>query len=103
MNDSTTNLEIIRHSPRRFTWGTVTRFHEVGPRYMIVEYERRPVGNETLTEREKVAFHVYVDGRDTSSSTNTLEDALIYAIAFGKLEINEARWMSIAAAKLLGV
>ncbi len=91
--ERTTDLEVIRNRPRAFTWGTVLKVHDIGP-YTIVEFQHREEG---------VAFHVYVDGKDTSNSTSTLESGLIYAIARKNLEVNEARWMAIGARKLLGL
>lgn len=92
--DTTTDLEIIRKSPRRFTWGKIDKIHDIGP-YTIVEYTDKSTKCPT--------FHVYVDGKCTGTSTTTFDGALLIAIGRKNLEANEARWMSIAAGKLLGV
>lgn len=92
---NTTELNVVREFPQRFTWGKVTKFHEIGP-YTIVEYTDR-------FHQGVPAFHVYVDGECTSSSASTLEGALILAIAKKHLEANEARYMAMAACKLMGI
>lgn len=92
---TTTDLEAIRKTPLRFTWGTITKFHEVGP-YTLVEYMDR-------LNRDETAFHIYVDGKCTSTSAATLEGAIVLAIARKHLEANEARYMAKASIKLLGV
>lgn len=93
MNTST-ELSVIRKYPHRFTWGSIDKIHDIGP-YTIVEYKTR--------ESAEIAFHVYVDEKNTSSSTATLEGALLLAIARKHLEVNTARYMAMGACKLLGV
>lgn len=92
--ETTTDLRIIIKSPRLFTWGKVVQIQEMGS-YTIVEYK------DHLTDATK--FHVYVDGRDTSNSTPTLEGALVMAIAIKHLDSSEASHMARGACKLLGV
>lgn len=92
--DTTTDLEIIRNHPRRFTWGKIVKIHNIGP-YTIVEY--------TDKSTKAYHFHIYVDGKCTGTSTLTLDGALLSAIGRSNLEVNEARWMAMAAAKLLNV
>ena len=79
--ERTTDLEVIRERPRLFTWGTILHVHDIGS-YTIVEYKDNKDG--------KPLFHVYVDNKSTNTSTTTLEGALVYAIAYKHLEINEA-------------
>lgn len=88
MLDKTTDLEAVRKDRYRFTWGYASEIYDVGP-YTIVE--------------AKEHFHVYVDGKNTGVSALTLDGALILAIAHKHLEKNEARYMAMAAAKVLGV
>jgi hypothetical protein len=97
----TTDLDIVRKNPRLFTWGTVVKIHDVGSSYTVIEYQHH----------RDTRFHVYVDGQCTSNSCHTLEGALLLAIegalllAIGRkhLEVNEARFMAMAATKLLGI
>lgn len=89
----TTDLEVIRQFPNRFTWGKVIKIHNIGP-YTFVEH---------VDSAGKIHFSVYVDGKSTNTSTYTLDGALIVAIGRKNLECNEGRWMAQAAAKLLGV
>jgi hypothetical protein len=95
--ERTTDLDVIRKHRARFTWGSVQEIHDIGP-YTIVEYISRNRDKE-----DETCFHVYVDGKNTSSSTSTLEGAMILAIAHKHLEVNEARYMAMAACKILGV
>lgn len=98
----TTDLEKIRNG-EPFTWGKVIAIHDIG-RYTLLEYLGRAYQNCHATGKleEKSTFHIYVDGVSTSSGASSLESGLIHAIAIGRLEINAARWMAIAANKLLG-
>jgi hypothetical protein len=91
---TTTDLNVIRNNPRRFTWGQVAKIHDIGP-YTIVEFVRH--------DSTEVCFHLYVDGKDECSSCSTLDGALVLAIARKHLEANEARFMAMAATKLLGI
>ena len=91
--DTTTDLDIIRKYPNRFTWGKVKQIHDVGP-YTVVHHQAEGVESN---------YHVYVDGRDCSVGSSSLGGALILAIAYKNLESNTANWMARAAAKLLGV
>jgi hypothetical protein len=96
--EKTTDLNVIRNNPKRFTWGKIAKIHDVG-RYTIVEYE----GNMP-EDKDRPCYHVYVDEKDVNNGAETLEGALIIAIAKGtKMEINESTHMAKAACKLLGV
>jgi len=100
--NDTTDLEEVRKRPTRFTWGKVIGIHTIG-RYTFVEYFGRAYenGHPTGEDETKPSFHIYVDGKSTSQSASTIESALVHAIALGKIEVNAARWMTIAALKLL--
>ena len=89
----TTDLTVVRLAPHAFTWGTVRKIHDVGP-YCLVEYEDRD---------QEIRFHVYVDGRSTSNSCETMDEALLYAIAYSHLEINDAGHMARAATRLFNI
>lgn len=95
---STTDLEEVRKQRRRFTWGRVLEIHDIG-RYTLIEYIANP--GRMPEPDPKPKFHVYVDGKDTCSGTATLDEGLVLAIAHGKLEVNEARWMARSILKLL--
>lgn len=102
MQDLTTDYVVIKARPGRFVWGKIVQWHEVG-RYQILEY--RPfVPNSVPREcRDEPRFHVYVDKKDTHTSTRGLESALIEAIAYGNLEVNHARHMATACLKILDI
>ena len=104
MDKDTTDYEKVKARPRLFTWGKVVAWHEVG-RYQILEYKGREYKNHSPTGalEEHSSFHIYVDKKSTSHGAVSLESALVYAMAYAHLEVNEARWMSNAANKLLGV
>ncbi len=99
----TTDLDKLREGAK-FTWGKVVHFHSIG-RYEFVEYygreykDSRPTGELDAT----TTFHIYVDGKSTSSGAKSIEEAMVIAVALGKLEVNAARWMAIGACKLLEI
>ena len=97
----TTDLNLLRLGDP-FTWGTLVKIHDIG-RYSFVEYKAYEFIESQSTGKfeEQSSFSVYVDGEATSSSCKSLEHALLYAIAYGKLEVNAARWMAMAAVKLM--
>lgn len=67
----------------RFPWGPIDQVHEVGP-YQIVEY-RRDMSNfagSDYSEHGRVQFHPFIDGKDTSRSFDTLDAALVGAVAY---------------------
>jgi hypothetical protein len=93
---NTTDLNLLRKTPNHFTWGHIRAIHDIGP-YTIIEYTSAGSGIRQ--------FHVYVDGKDTSTATLSLEGALVEAIARKSLadNPNTARYMAIGACKLLGI
>lgn len=66
----TTDLVTIREQPGRFTWGTIKEIVDIGP-YTFIQYE---------TE-ERVLWHVYVEGKDACRGGESLEQAMVVAIA----------------------
>jgi hypothetical protein len=96
----TTDLEQLRNGAS-YTWGSLIKIHDIG-RYSIVEYKPRKIG---ISDRiQEVGFGCYVDGEKLSTSSNTLEGALILCIAQGSIkETNEARHMAYAAYKVLSL
>lgn len=99
MSDRTTDLDIIREQPSRFTWGRVEKIHDIG-RYTIVEHMDYPAANANRDSER--AFHVYVDGKSTSCGAGTIESALLLAVAHGHLERNTARYAAMFAGQILG-
>lgn len=95
------DLDIIRQNPIRFSWGLIECFHDIGP-YTIVEFV-------PYTNRNAVKFSVYVDGKPTDIHSNTLECAMLFAIATKhcvseREKLNDAaRVLAYAAAKVLNV
>lgn len=82
---STCELKVIRAHPNRFCWGQIVAWHEAGP-YLIVEYHPWKVDGCTvltgMPNLEKTQFKPYADGTEVHSSWNTLEAALVHAMAY---------------------
>lgn len=96
--NTTTDLETVRKSPRKFSWGEVVAVHDVGW-YTIVEYK---CGTVDSINYGRKAFHVYVSGKDTHRSTLTLDEALLLAVAV-RNSGSSADHMAIAAGRVLGL
>jgi hypothetical protein len=83
MNDNTTNLKEIRNGTD-FTWGEMVKIHELGP-YTIGEYH--PWETEGCVVRVGVAsinrtsYHIWIDGKSMGCSAESLEGAIVLAIA----------------------
>ena len=75
---SKTEKEIRRY----FTWGKVIEVHEIGE-YSIVEYndEKRGVIGEEKEHENVIKFHPYINGIDTNHSYDSLDAAIVGAIA----------------------
>ena len=97
MDRTTTDLETVRQHPGRFPWGPVQQIHDIGP-YTIVEFLTRGVD-----PAEGPSFHVYVDGKSTNHSTDSLDSALLVAIGRKNCEANEGRHMAEGAMRLFGI
>lgn len=79
--------------------GDITKMHQIGP-YTFVEYVQRGISNSD--HNGKTFYSIYVEGHKTSCSADTLDKALLYAIAKRNLvEPNTTNWLSQAAEKLL--
>lgn len=79
----TTSLEELKnHKP--FTWGELIAIHEIAG-YAVVEYHpfiyENGIGTGK-TDYKTISFHSYVNGKDTSSSSESLDAALAYCIAY---------------------
>lgn len=81
----TTDLNQLKNnSTIEFTWGKILKFHEIGP-YTIGEYLEWKIKNNHIYIGEvsdTVAFHIWVDRRDTRRVCSTLEEALATAITY---------------------
>lgn len=80
-----------------YTWGEIVNIHEVGP-YQIVEYFPNYL-NLNMSRPNHAMFHVYVDKKDASRGSYTLEGALLIAIGVKNKCVEAARY----AAKVLDV
>jgi hypothetical protein len=90
----TTDLDTIKKDRSRFQWGRILNIHEIGS-LTIVEFL------PSITS--PVEFHLYVDGKDTSSGAKTLDGTLLLGIAAKRLGANEARYAAKYAAQILTV
>lgn len=74
----------VKMENTKFSWGLVIDTINVEG-YTFKKYH--PYKNDTFgrpegpEDREKVLYHVYVDGKDTNVSTHTLEGAMLVAIS----------------------
>ena len=97
--ERTTDLETIRKHPRSFTWGYVERIYDIDDYYTIVQYT--PVVDGKIRPTQ---FHIYVDGKDICVGSNSIEGAMILAIAHGGFpNKNTAGELARAAGKLLDI
>lgn len=67
-----------------FTWGAYLTTHEVGP-YQIVEFHPNKTKGVTVLQgvfENSPAFHPFVNGKDLSTTVDSLDEALILAIAY---------------------
>jgi hypothetical protein len=94
---TTTDLEILRHSPHLYCLGRIIKIHDIGEHYTIIE----AVQTSRNLHEGQIDFHAYVDSKTCYTYTQNFDDALIQCIAYRNLECNQANWMSIAAHKLL--
>jgi hypothetical protein len=94
MDKTTTDLEILRHSPHLYCWGRIIKIHDIGEHYTIIE----AVQTSKNLHEEQIDFHPYVHGKTCHMRTQTFDDALIHCIAYRNIEQNQASWMSMAAA-----
>lgn len=68
---------------KNFAWGPIVKVHEISG-FEIVEYHPQIFDGSTGTGKynyKETRFHPYIDGKDTSTGHDSLDAALIYAIA----------------------
>ena len=70
------NYQEIKRTPSKFVWGKIIKHHEIG-NFAITEYEE--ILNNKKTD--KIGFHIWINEKDMSISCNTLDEALIVALA----------------------
>lgn len=103
--NTTSDLALLRAGTHEFTWGMIGKIHDIG-RYSIVEYhaymdKAHSIATSSAMEVEiESSFHVYVDGVDCSRHCNTLEQALVTAIAYG---VKAPQGIALAACRVLGI
>jgi hypothetical protein len=76
----TSILSEVRKDPTSFTWGPVKEIIDVGSRYTFLHVVN---GDEM-----NCGYHIFVDGRTIYRLENTIEAAMIVAIANGKRSSN---------------
>jgi len=87
----TTTEEKIDYIEMEYTWGTVIKTHCIGE-YQIIEEE---------DEKGEKGYHAYINFKDTNSTYETLDNALIGVIAEKHLEVNAARYATSFILKML--
>jgi len=82
MRHHTTDLNLVRDNPQRFTWGNVISIMDVG-RYTFINFEPNCDRQEAVdvSDETRFAFHIYIDGKDSSHSAGSLDQALVLAIS----------------------
>lgn len=71
MSEKTTDLDKLKKGDK-FVWGKLLEILEIGE-YSIVKYSRR--------QEKTIAYSSYINGKRTSCSWNSLDDALASCIA----------------------
>ena len=84
--------DCISYIEQDFVWGEVVKTHCIGE-YQIIEYKPK--------REDTISYHGYINFKDTNTSNNSLDSALISLITRNKLEVNEARWASVFISKML--
>jgi len=83
MNNSTTNLGEVRDG-KQFTWGEMVKIHDLGP-YTIGEHH--PWVTEGCTvktgipDMNRMSYHIWIDGKNMGCSAESIEGAIVLAIA----------------------
>jgi hypothetical protein len=93
---TTTDLAIIRKNPELFPWGLVVKIHDIGP-YTFVEH--------SLHIMDQFAFSIFVDNEYTHRYCDSLDAAIICAIAYKNKtdDLSTSYGYAKAACKLLNV
>ena len=85
------NKGMSQEQIEKFPWGRVLKVHEVGD-ISIVEYAERKVVSCTICNKETGGriYHPYVNGEDTSHSFESLYQALIFAVVYKYMGLNQS-------------
>ena len=65
----------------KFVWGQITQEWEIGPYHIAAYHPKLPSNKGKGVDETQTNYHIWVDGRDTHTSSLTLEGAMIIAIA----------------------
>lgn len=68
-----------------FTWGLPIKYYHVGPYTVLMFHTWQRKGSSVLTglaDLNKIEYHGWIDGKDTSTSWTTLDEALAGLIAY---------------------
>jgi len=81
---STTKLDELKLG-YRFTWGKILQIFEIGP-YAIASFHPWKTDGATVldgkTDFEKIHYHVWVYGKDTCHTYDSLDEAMAGCIAY---------------------
>ena len=73
---TSTDLHEVKDNSVEFTWGEIIKFYEI-EEYTIASYN-----TDNKQKKKTVEFHAWVDKKDTCRSYNSLEEAIVGAIAY---------------------
>lgn len=65
--------ELRKQDPNKYWLGPITKIHEIGE-YAFVEYNDAEDGEQR--------YSIFVNGENTNNSTNSLDHAMVLAIAY---------------------
>ncbi len=71
---TSTDLHEVKNNPVEFSWGEIIKFYEL-EEFTIASFFPNNAG-------KRILFHVWVDKKDIGMYFDSLEEALIGAIAF---------------------
>ena len=63
-----------------FGWGQILKVHEIGE-YQIVEFDKFELNSVPRKTTGEIRFQPFINERDTSHTFDTLDEAIIFAIA----------------------
>lgn len=70
---------IPKEELEKWPWGDVIKVHSIGE-YDVVEYMRKKMGYHD--DEEGIHFHPYIYGKDTNHTYESMDAALVGAIAY---------------------
>lgn len=79
----TTELKDL-HNKSHFTWGEPIDVYDIGP-YAFLKYHPWVIDDHSIltgvVDIDKIAYHIWIDGKDSSVVCATLDEALVTAVA----------------------